>query len=202
MSLLLFLDKGEEHQRVGAPLFFSTVGCWTCTQSVWSLPYHWKCLGSGMCECLVFLCFDFSPRKAKQGAARCVREGEKLREMPRNLERKTVSGGNAVCLKCGSLEVPAHFSDSLRMGWTGRAKEQGSSSVAVTAGSVLPPVTECCGGGTHTGPAKWWSSQLILRLESGEGPDRAVPHTEGSTLGDRWTFCFVHANIWRQEEIF
>lgn len=116
--------------------------------------------------------------------------------------RETVSGGNAVCLKCGSLEVPAHFSDSLRMGWTGRAKEQGSSSVAVTAGSVLPPVTECCGGGTHTAPAKWWSSQLILRLESGEGPDRAVPHTEGSTLGDRWTFCFVHANIWRQEEIF
>lgn len=69
-----------------------------------------------MWECLAFLCFfDFSPRTARQGAARCVKEGEKLREIGLQ-EKPKVSGGNAVCLECGPLEIPDHFSDSLRMG--------------------------------------------------------------------------------------
>lgn len=53
-----------------------------------------------MWECVVFLCFfDFSPRTAKPGAVGCVREGEKLKEMPRDLQRNSVWG------KCCVLEM-------------------------------------------------------------------------------------------------
>lgn len=52
---------------------------------------------------------------------------------------------------------------------------------------------------------QWWGSQLILRPESGEGPDRSGLCREGCALRGRWksrAFCFVDANLEARRNIF
>lgn len=97
-----------------------------------------------------------------------------------------MSGGTLVCLDSGFPETPRPSGSSAMESGCGERRGPKPrcvvGSAAVPAGSVLPPTTACPRGGAHPSPAKWQGSQLILRPESGEGPDRPGPCGQGSAL--------------------
>ena len=128
---------------------------------------------------------------------------------PASYRETWVSGGMLVCLDCGFPETHRPSGSSAMQSGCG---ERGDSSSGVwLVLQQCQPVLSCLPrqpaheGGAHPSPAKRQGSQMILRPESGEGPDRPGPCSQGSALWGRWkprTFCFVTANLEARINIF